>query len=79
MEKTKKIRQGLQKKLDFGSGSRLRMGKVLAPHNVHLKTISLIKRVKGCGFSKYLFSLKIIINEFKKKTKIFFWFFWPED
>jgi len=30
---------------------------------------------KFCGFSKYLFSPKIIINEFTKETKIFFWFF----
>jgi len=47
------------------------MGKVLAPHNVCPKTIPLIKRAKGCGFLKYLFSLKIIMKECTKK--IVFW------
>jgi len=28
---------------EFGFESQLRVGKVLAPHNVHLKTIPLIK------------------------------------
>jgi len=30
-------------KIDFGSGSRLRVGMVLAPHNVRPKTVPLIK------------------------------------
>jgi len=39
-------------KPDFGSGSRLRMGKVLAPHNIHPKTIPLIKCAKVMWFFK---------------------------
>jgi len=39
--------------------------------------IPLIKRAKGCSFSKYLFSPKKIINEFTKEIKIFFGFFGP--
>jgi len=37
-------------KLDFGSGSRLRVGKVLAPHNVRPKTVPLIKYAKVMWF-----------------------------
>jgi len=37
-------------KLDFGSGSRLRVGKVLAPHNVRPKTVPLIKCAKVMWF-----------------------------
>jgi len=64
-----------KKKTDFGSASRLRVGKVLASHNTHPNTIPLIKHAKGCDFPKYLFSPKIIKNEFTKETKIIFWFF----
>jgi len=60
--KTKKIRQGLQKKPDFRYGSRLCMGKVLAPHNVRPQTISLIKCAKGCGFQNIYFLPKIVIK-----------------
>jgi len=38
------------KKPNFGSGSRLRVGNVLAPHNIHRKTVPLIKFAKRCGF-----------------------------
>jgi len=37
-------------KLEFGCGSRLRVGKVLASHNARPKTVPLIKHAKGCGF-----------------------------
>ena len=57
----------------------MRVGKVLALHNARPKTIHLIKRAKGYDFSKYFFSPKIIINEYTKATKIFFWFFWPNE
>jgi len=33
-------------KLEFGSESRLRVGKVLAPHNAHPKTVPLTKCAK---------------------------------
>jgi len=39
-------------KLEFGSGSRLRVGKVLAPHNARPKTIPLIKCAKVMWFFK---------------------------
>jgi len=32
------------KKTDFGSGSRLRVGKVLAPYNAHPSAVPLIKK-----------------------------------
>jgi len=38
------------KKPDFGSGSWLRVGKVLAPHNVRPKTVPLIKCAKVVWF-----------------------------
>jgi len=50
--KTKMIRQGLPKKPDFGSGSRLRVGKVLAPHIARSMTVPLIKRAKRMWFFK---------------------------
>jgi len=53
------------------------VGKVLAPHNVRPNTRPLIKHAKACGFPKYLFFPKIIINEFTKGTKIIFWFSGP--
>jgi len=37
-------------KPDFGSRSRLRVGKVLAPHNVRPKTVPLIKCAKVMWF-----------------------------
>jgi len=37
--------------------------------------VPLIKRAKACGFSKYLYSPKIIIKECTKETKIFFFYF----
>ena len=63
------------KKIDFGSGSRLRMRKVLAPHNVRPKLVPLIKYAKVTWFFKIFIFPKIIINEFTKEAKIFFWFF----
>ena len=47
------------KKTEFGSGNRLRVGKVLAPHNARPKTVPLIK----CA--KVVWSFKIFI--FPKK------------
>jgi len=52
--------------------------KVLIPHNVHPKTILLIKHGKGCGFSKHLFFPKVIIKECTKETKIIFCFLGPK-
>jgi len=43
--KTIKIRQVCEK-LDFGSGSRLRVGKVLAPYNARPRAVPLIKYAK---------------------------------
>jgi len=60
-EKNKKDKTRYTKNPDFESGSRLRVGKVLAPHNTRPKTLR-IKCAKGCSFSKYLFFLKIIKN-----------------
>jgi len=37
-------------KSDLESGSRLRVGKVLAPHNARPRSVPLIKRVKECDF-----------------------------
>jgi len=48
--KNHKTKARSAKKLEFGSGSRLRVGKVLAPHNTRPKTVPLIKHAKGCGF-----------------------------
>ena len=50
--KTIKIRQVCEK-LDFGSGSRLRVGKVLAPYRVRPRAVPLIKNAKLMLFSKY--------------------------
>jgi len=79
LRKNQKDKTRFAKKTNFGFGSRLRIGKVLVPHNVRPKTVPLIKCAKGCEFSKYLFSPKIIINEFTKETKIIFWFFGPDE
>ena len=43
--KTIKIKQ-VCKKPDFGSGSRLRVGKVLAPYRARLRAVPLIKNAK---------------------------------
>jgi len=37
-------------KPNFGFGSRIRVGKVLAPHNAHHKTVPLIKCAKIMWF-----------------------------
>jgi len=63
MENRKRDKASSQKP-DLESGSRLRVGKVLAPHDVRLRAVPLIKRVKKCDFSKYLFFPK---NEIKYK------------
>jgi len=53
------------------------VGKVLAIHNAHPKTVPLIKCSKFMWFFKIFTSPKIIINEFTKETKIFFFLvFW---
>jgi len=46
-------------KSDFGSGSQLRVEKVLAPHNVRPKTVPLIKCAKVFGFQNIYFPLKV--------------------
>jgi len=43
--KTIKIKQVCEK-LDFGFGSRLRVGKVLAPYRARLRAVPLIKNAK---------------------------------
>jgi len=50
--KTIKIRQ-VSGKPDFGSGSRLRVGKVLAPYSARPRAVPLIKNAKLMWFSKY--------------------------
>jgi len=50
--KTIKIKQVCEKP-DFGSGSRLRVRKVLAPYRVRPRTVPLIKNAKLMWFSKY--------------------------
>jgi len=47
----------------------LRMGKVLASLRVHLKTVPLIKRAKGCGFFKMFIFSKNKKTPLKKKQK----------
>jgi len=54
LQKNKNYKTRFAKKPDFGSGSRLRMAKVLAPHNVHPKTVPLIKYTKRYGFFKII-------------------------
>jgi len=47
----------LCEKPEFGSGSRLHVGKVLAPHNIRPKTVPLIKCAKVLWFFKiFMFS-----------------------
>jgi len=54
--------------------------KVLAPHNTCPKIVPLIKCAKVMWFFKIFNFPKIIINEFTKETKIFFfWFFGPDE
>jgi len=49
-----KNKASLQKKNQiFGSRSRLRVGKVLAPYSVRPKAVPLIKNAKLMWFSKY--------------------------
>ena len=49
--KTIKIRQ-VCGKLDFGSGNRLRVGKVLAPYSARPRAVPLIKNAKSMWFLK---------------------------
>jgi len=49
LRKTKKIRQGLQK-TKFLVQELVTRGEGINTHNVHPKTVPLIKRAKGCGF-----------------------------
>ena len=44
--KTIKIKQVCEKKPNFGSGSRLRVGKVLAPYRARPRAVPLIKNAK---------------------------------
>ena len=50
--KTIKIKQVCEKS-DFGSGSRLRVGKVLASYRARSRAVPLIKNAKLMWFSKY--------------------------
>jgi len=50
--KTIKIRQVCEKPY-FGFGSRLRIGKVLAPYRARPRAVPLIKNAKLMWFSKY--------------------------
>jgi len=61
--KNQKDKTRYAKKPDFGSESRLRVGKVLAPHIVRPKTVPLIKYAKKMWFSKY-FKIKGCKNYF---------------
>jgi len=45
-------------KSDFGSRSRLRVGKVLAPHNARPKRLPLIKCAKDVVFKIFIFPQK---------------------
>jgi len=51
LQKTIKIKQ-VCKKPDFRSGSRLRVGKVLAPYSARPRAVPLIKNAKSMWFSK---------------------------
>ncbi|WVZ17161.1 hypothetical protein V8G54_010143 [Vigna mungo] len=62
------VRHGLRNQR-FEFESRLRVGKVLAPHNACPKVVPLIKYANLMWFSKCLISPK---NKLLKKTKIFF-------
>ena len=63
-------------KPDFGSGSRLRMGKVLTLHNIRPKTKPLIKCAKVMWFFKiFIFPKKVKIKWCTKETKIIFFDF----
>ena len=66
-------------KPDFGPGSRLRVGKVLAHHNVRSKTIPLIKCAKVMWFFKIFIFHKNNIKGCTKETKIFFFYFFRSD
>jgi len=50
--KTIKIKRVCEKP-DFGSGSRLRVGKVLAPYRARPRAVLLTKNAKLMWFSKY--------------------------
>jgi len=65
--KTKKIDKAGMWKSNFESGSQLRVGKILAPHNVRLKTVPLIKN--KCDFIKCLFFERKKRQKIKIKTK----------
>ena len=77
LQKNKKDKTMSAKNPNFGFGSRLRVGKVLAPYNVRPKTVPLIKCAKGCGFQNIYFFTKIVIKEYTKETKIIFSFLGP--
>jgi len=60
-------------KPDFRSRSRLRVGKVLALHNVHSKTVPLIKCSKVMWFFQNInFSPRVLIKECTKNNKTIF-------
>jgi len=75
MENHKKTK--VCEKLEFGSGSRLRVGKVLAPHNVRPKTVPLIKCAKVMWFFQNIYFFpKILIKLCTKNNKTIFLIFW---
>jgi len=77
--KNHKKKSKVCEKPDFGSESRLRVGKVLAPYNARPKMIPLIKRAKRMWFSKYLIFPKSNNKRMYKINKNnFFGFFGPD-
>ena len=75
--KTIKIKQVCEKP-DFRSGSRLRVGKVLAPYSARPRAVPLIKKAQSMWFSKCYFFPKNNKTKMLKETKCFFKFFGPD-
>jgi len=66
MENYRKTLKTMVFKRKFGFGSQLRVGKVLAPHNVHLKTVpSLIK----CARYNLMFKIFVVPQKIKQNKK----------
>jgi len=68
----------LRKNQSFGFGSRLRIGKVLAPYSARPRVVPLIKHAKLMWFSKCYFFPKKKTNNTKKKQKYFLNFLGPK-
>ena len=71
--KTKKNKNKNSLRTRYGFGSRLRVGKVLAPHNARPKTVTLIKWIKiSMVFFKVLFfPNKITITTNNKSKQVY--------